>query len=84
MPVTRIELCIDGLETDVREQLLDVFWTELRISPGMVSADGNTELALSQCGAAPEDAPLIRIGDQPHPRVTPERLALLLRPRSSR
>ncbi len=84
MPVTRIELCIDGLNPEVREALLETIWNELRISPGMVTSDGNTELVLSQCGADAEDAPVVRIGGQPYYRMTPERLALLLRRRGTR
>ena len=84
MPVTRIELCISGLPTDVREALLETVWNELRISPGMVTSDGNTELALSQDQVAPEDAPVVVIGEQTYSRVTPEKLATLLRRRGTR
>ncbi|MFC4455623.1 NAD(P)H-dependent oxidoreductase subunit E [Deinococcus sonorensis] len=84
MPITRIELCIDGLDVSVREALLEVFWEELKISPGMVTADGNIELALAQCGEPPADAPVIRIGSMPYIQVTPERLRTLLRRRGTR
>jgi NADH:ubiquinone oxidoreductase subunit E len=84
MPVTRIELCIDGLAPEVREALLETVWNELRISPGMVTSDGNIELAMTQCGADPEDAPVITIGGQPYYRMTPERLTTLLRRRGTR
>ncbi|WP_407571273.1 hypothetical protein [Deinococcus altitudinis] len=84
MPVTRIELCIRGLEPETREALLEVVWNELRISPGMVTSDGNTELALSQHEVHPEDAPLVNIGGQPYSRMTPERLTTLLRRRGTR
>ncbi|WP_424951468.1 NAD(P)H-dependent oxidoreductase subunit E [Deinococcus sp.] len=84
MPVTRIELCINGLPVDLREALLETIWNELRISPGMVTSDGNTELALSQDSVAPDDAPLVTIGGQPYYRMTPERLSALLRRRGTR
>ncbi len=84
MPVTRIEICISGLPGDVREALLETVWNELRISPGMVTSDGNTELALSQDPVAPEDAPVVVIGGQAYHRVTPEKLATLLRRRGAR
>ncbi len=84
MPLTRVELCTDGLDPASREALLEAVWAELRISPGMVSADGNVELALVQCGAAPGDVPLVRVGGESHPQVTPERLRSLLRRWSAR
>ena len=84
MPVTRIELCISGLPVDVREALLETVWNELRISPGMVTSDGNTELALSQDQVSPEDAPQVIVGGQAYHRVTPEKLATLLRRRGAR
>jgi NADH:ubiquinone oxidoreductase subunit E len=84
MPVTRIELYINGLEPELRETLLEVVWNELRISPGMVTSDGNTELALSQAEVHPEDAPLVHIGGQPYSRMTPDRLSTLLRRRGAR
>ncbi|ASN81981.1 MULTISPECIES: NAD(P)H-dependent oxidoreductase subunit E [Deinococcus] len=81
MPVTRLELCTDHLTIEQRETLLDTVWDALRISPGMVSADGNVELCLSQCGAqvSAEDAPLVRVDGQEYRNVTPERLQTLLR-----
>ena len=84
MPVTRIELYINGLPVEVREALLETVWNELRISPGMVTSDGNTELALNQEGVNPEDAPLVTIGGLPYQRITPDRLAALLRRRGTR
>jgi len=50
----------------------------------MVTSDGNTELALSQDHVAPEDAPVVVIGGQTYSRVTPEKLATLLRRRGTR
>ena len=81
MPVTRLEICTEHLSIDQREQLLDAVWAALRISPGMVTADGNVELALSQCGSsvAPEDAPLVRVDGQEYRTVTPERLVTLMK-----
>lgn len=84
MPLTRIELCINNLSPDVREALLEAVWEALRISPGMVTADGNTELAFSQVRVDPEDAPQVLIGGQPYSRMTPERLTTLLQRRSTR
>ncbi|CAM3776833.1 NAD(P)H-dependent oxidoreductase subunit E [Deinococcus frigens] len=81
MPVTRLEICNEHLSVDQREALLDAVWEHLRISPGMVTADGNVELALSQCGAGvnAEDAPLVRVGGQDYSNVTPQKLVSLLR-----
>ncbi|WP_407539703.1 hypothetical protein Q0M94_16260 [Deinococcus radiomollis] len=84
MPVTRIELCINELDPERREALLETVWNELRISPGMTSSDGNTELAFSREPVAPEDAPRVNIGGLPYDRVTPERLSTLLRRRGTR
>lgn len=84
MPVTRIELCINGLAPETREALLEVVWNELRISPGMVTSDGNTELSLSQTVVHPGDAPLVNIGAQPYPCMTPDKLTSLLRRRGTR
>ncbi|MFC4425640.1 hypothetical protein [Deinococcus navajonensis] len=81
MPVTRLELCTEHLSIDQREALLDTVWAALRISPGMVSADGNVELVLSHCGLSVslEDAPLVRVDGHEYRSVTPERLQMLLR-----
>lgn len=81
MPVTRLEICTEHLSADTREQFLDLVWTALRVSPGMVTADGNLELCLVQCGEVvrPEDAPFVRVGDSEYRNVTPERLQTLLR-----
>lgn len=81
MPVTRLELCTEHLSIDQREALLDTVWTALRISPGMVTADGNVELVLANCGpaVAAEDAPLVRVDGHDYRNVTPERLQTLLR-----
>ena len=81
MPVTRLEICTEHLSLDERENLLDAVWTALRISPGMVTADGNVELVLLQCGAGvrPEDAPLVRVGDVEYRQVTPQRLITLMK-----
>ncbi len=81
MPITRLEICNEHLTVDQREALLDAVWEALRISPGMVTADGNVELALSQCGPAvrAEDAPLVRVDGQEYAKVTPALLVTLLR-----
>ncbi|GGO22865.1 NAD(P)H-dependent oxidoreductase subunit E [Deinococcus humi] len=81
MPVTRLEICTEHLSVDQREALLDAVWESLRISPGMVTADGNVELALSQCGAGikAEDTPLVRVDGQDYRNVTPQTLVSLLR-----
>ena len=79
MPVIRLEICTEHLSIDQRENLLDAVWDALRISPGMVTADGNVELALTQCGAAAEDAPLIRVDGNAYRNVTPERLITLMK-----
>ncbi|GGS15186.1 NAD(P)H-dependent oxidoreductase subunit E [Deinococcus knuensis] len=81
MPVTRLEICTEHLTIDQREDLLDAVWTALRISPGMVTADGNVELALKQCGESvpAEDAPLVRVNDIEYRNVTPERLVTLMK-----
>jgi len=81
MSVHRIEICSDGLDADTREALLEAVWQELRISPGMVSADGNFELALTRCAEPHDDAPVVRIGGSLFTRVTAERLADLIRRR---
>ncbi|GGR46828.1 hypothetical protein GCM10008959_04830 [Deinococcus seoulensis] len=81
MPVTRLEICTEHLTIDQREDLLDAVWTALRISPGMVTADGNVELALKHCGESvpAEDAPLVRVNDIEYRNVTPERLVTLMK-----
>lgn len=81
MPVTRLEICTEHLTIDQRENLLDAVWTALRISPGMVTADGNVELVLSQCGPAvpAEDAPLVRVSGVEYRNVTPQRLVTLMK-----
>ncbi|PTA68226.1 NAD(P)H-dependent oxidoreductase subunit E [Deinococcus arcticus] len=80
MPVTRLEICTEHLSIDQREELLDAVWTALRISPGMVTADGNVELVLAQCGGVrPEDTPLVRVNDLEYRNVTPDRLVTLMR-----
>lgn len=81
MTVHRIELCTDGLDPATREALLEAVWNELRISPGMVSADGNFELTLSRCGEPHEDAPVVRVGDALFTHITPDRLVDLIRRR---
>lgn len=80
MPVIRLEICVEHISVDQREALLNVVWDALRISPGMVSASGNVELALKQCGVGvdPADTPLVRIDDQEYRNVTPARLLTLL------
>lgn len=84
MSVTRIELCVDNLDVDRREALLDLLWDELKVSPGMTTASGAAELVLSTCGARPEDAPVVRVGDQVFTNVTPQRLLGLVRRWSAR
>lgn len=81
MPVIRLEICTEHLSIDQREELLDAVWNALRISPGMVTADGNVELALAQCGpqVRAEDAPLVRVDGQDYRNVTPERLVTLMK-----
>ncbi|PYE56402.1 NAD(P)H-dependent oxidoreductase subunit E [Deinococcus yavapaiensis] len=79
--IQRIEVCVQHLSPDLREELLDVVWRELRISPGMVSADGKFELLLTRCDEPPEDAPIVRIGGALFTRVTPARLVDLLKRR---
>lgn len=81
MPVTRLEICTEHLSIDDRENLLNAVWEALRISPGMVTADGNVELALKQCGetVAAEDAPLVRVDGHEYRNVTPERLVTLMK-----
>ncbi len=80
MPLLRLEILTDGLDPGTREALLETIWEELRISPGMVTADGNFELALVR-GGEPDEAPSLRLADSLHVRVTPERLRDLLRQR---
>jgi NADH:ubiquinone oxidoreductase subunit E len=77
--MTRIELCTEGLSPQVREQILDVIYEELHISPGEVSSDGNFELDLIACGEGASDAPHLRIDGLPFMRVTPERVRELVR-----
>ncbi|WP_425145784.1 hypothetical protein [Deinococcus sp.] len=84
MPVIRLELCVEALGSELRETLLEVIWNELKISPGMVTADGTTELTLIQGAVAPQDRPLVYLDGVPYPQMTPERLALLLRRRGVR
>lgn len=84
MPVIRVELSVEELPSEVREALLEVVWNELKISPGMVTADGTTELTLVQGKARPEDRPLMVIGGVPYPQITPEQLSMLLRRRTGR
>ncbi|ADV67173.1 hypothetical protein Deima_1524 [Deinococcus maricopensis DSM 21211] len=81
VPLTRIDLSTDGLDPHLREALLEVIWDTLRISPGMVSADGNFELTLTRGKDDPEDAPVVRLNGLPYIRVTPQRLHELLRRR---
>lgn len=85
MPVTRLEICTEHLSVDQREALLEAVWDRLRISPGMVTADGDVELALTQCGGgvSAEDAPLVRVDGQDFRNVTPQTLVSLLRRWSS-
>jgi NADH:ubiquinone oxidoreductase subunit E len=84
MAVARIELCVDNLDVERREALLDLLWEQLKISPGMTTASGAAELVLSSCGARPEDAPVVRVGDTVFTNVTPERLLGLVRRWSAR
>ena len=84
MPVIRVELNVEELPSEAREALLEVVWNELKISPGMVTADGTTELTLVQGATNPEDRPLMSIGGVPYPQITPEQLSMLLRRRGVR
>ena len=81
MSVHRIEICTDGIDPETREGLLEAVWSELRISPGMVSADGNFELALTRCSEPHEDAPIVKFNGTLFTRVTPDRLADLIKRR---
>ena len=78
MSLHRIELCIEGLDAGERERLLDVVWNELRISPGMVSADGNFELLLSRCSEPEQDAPTVKFDGALFTHVSPEKLRELI------
>ena len=77
--MTRIELCTEGLEPRVREEILDVIYEELHISPGEVSSNGKFELDLVSCGESAENAPHLRIDGLPFARVTAERVRELVR-----
>jgi NADH:ubiquinone oxidoreductase subunit E len=79
--MTRIELCMEGLEPNVREGILEAIYSELRISPGEVSSDGNFELELLQCGEDTKDAPYLRIDGLLFARVTVEKTKELVRGR---
>ena len=81
VPLTRIDLCTDGLDSAIRETLLEIIYETLRISPGMVSADGNFELTLTRCAEDPDDAPVVRLNGLPYIHMTPDRLRDLLRRR---
>lgn len=81
MSVHRIEICTDGLNPETREALLEAVWNELRISPGMVSADGNFELLLTRCNESSEEAPIVKLNGALFMRVSPERLLDLIRRR---
>lgn len=76
--MTRIELCTEGLEPRVREEILDVIYEELHISPGEVSSNGNFELELISCGEGVENAPHLRIDGLPFAKVTAERVRELV------
>ncbi|MBB6098450.1 NADH:ubiquinone oxidoreductase subunit E [Deinobacterium chartae] len=79
--MTLIELCTDGLDPATREEILDIIYSELRISPGGVSADGDFELQLRKCGEDLEGAPYLRINGALFARVTPQRARELVRAR---
>ena len=79
--MTRIELCLDHLSPSTREALLEVVYTELRISPGEITADGNFELDLINHDPEtvdPENAPYIRINGLLFARVTENRMRELI------
>jgi NADH:ubiquinone oxidoreductase subunit E len=79
--MTRIELCLDHLSPATRETLLEVIYTELRISPGEITADGNFELELTNHdpdAADPENAPYVRINGLLFARVTESRMRELI------
>ncbi len=79
--MTRIELCLDHLSPTTRETLLEVIYTELRISPGEITADGNFELDLINHDPEtddPENAPYVRINDILFARVTENRMRELI------
>jgi NADH:ubiquinone oxidoreductase subunit E len=77
--MTRIELCTEGLSPQTREEILDVIYAELHISPGEVSSDGNFELDLISCGEGVDNAPHLRIDGLPFARVTAARVRELVR-----
>lgn len=75
----RLELCTDGLSVDDRENILDVIWQRLRIAPGMISADGDYELLLSQCGTHDASlAPVLKVNERIYEKLTLERLDTIL------
>ncbi|WP_034337670.1 NAD(P)H-dependent oxidoreductase subunit E [Deinococcus misasensis] len=80
----RLELCTDHLDPVTREAILEVIYEELRIGPGMVTADGDFELVLRKCNESPEDAPYFKINDALFAHVTPERVRQLVRARKRR
>ncbi|GGJ31849.1 NAD(P)H-dependent oxidoreductase subunit E [Deinococcus roseus] len=80
----RLELCTDQLDPELREAILEVIYEELRIGPGMVTADGDFELVLKKCNESLEDAPCFKINDALFAHVTPERVRQLIRARKRR
>lgn len=85
--MTRIELCLDHISPDTRETLLDVLYSDLHISPGEVTADGNFELDLTNHdpeAADPKNAPYVRIDGLLFARVDAARMRELVNGRKKR
>ncbi len=79
--MTRIELCLDHISPTKREDLLEIIYEELRISPGEITADGNFELDLTNHDpetADSENAPFVRINGLLFARVSPQRMRELI------
>ena len=77
--MTRIELCTEGLNPELREEILDVIYAELHISPGEVTADGNYEVDLVACGEEAGNAPHLRIDGLSFGQITADRVRDLIR-----
>jgi NADH:ubiquinone oxidoreductase subunit E len=83
--MTRIELCTDHLDIAQREAILDALYAELHISPGQVTADGEVELDLLNCGGIePSDSPALRVNGALFVRLTPQRVLDIVRARRRR
>ena len=75
----RIEVCM-GTACYVKgaEKLLQVLHKKLGVGPGKVTADGRLSAATTRCVGACSAAPVIKIGEELHGGMTPERLETLL------